>query len=252
MNRESAVDVDFEKSEEERWKRHSYAANENPTDDVFTPPQRPKSTFFDSTILELSNLQTGNETAADDSTGNADSSSPSSPESIAEIDPVPDIPNFTNRTSVDSQIGQFPAQPVSGSDSLNRRKSRSISNFQIESLNQNIKIGPKFSTIRRNGDTGVMLHMSHHGMTHGSSTPEKPLRKAKQTDFTDFSEKIEENFQEAEAVWDYSSWDHKEELSFKAGDVIMVRNYPYWTRLRIISRSLKNVMMSGGGDHVII
>ena len=78
-------------------------------------------------------------------------------------------------------------------------------------------MGPKFSTIRRNLDLGnTHLHMSH-----GSNTPEKPLRKGN-SDFSDFPEKIEENMEEAEAVWDYSSWDHKEEISFKAGDVIMV------------------------------
>ena len=126
INRESAVDVDFEKSEEERWKRHSYAANEQSTDDVFTPPPRPKSTFFDSTILELSNVQQ-TPTNLNDSAGNSDKSSGSSPES-EEVETVADIPSFVNRTSVDSQIGSF--QP--SSDSLNRRKSRSISNFQTE------------------------------------------------------------------------------------------------------------------------
>ena len=41
FNRESAVDVDFEKAEEERWKRHSYAANETQqsSDDVFDNPR---------------------------------------------------------------------------------------------------------------------------------------------------------------------------------------------------------------------
>ena len=35
------MDVDFEKAEEERWKRHSYAANETQqsSDDVFDNPR---------------------------------------------------------------------------------------------------------------------------------------------------------------------------------------------------------------------
>ena len=47
FNRESAVDVDFEKAEEERWKRHSYAANETQqsSDDVFDNPRHVLALF---------------------------------------------------------------------------------------------------------------------------------------------------------------------------------------------------------------
>ena len=34
---------------------------------------------------------------------------------------------------------------------------------------------------------------------------------------------VDENLEEAEGLWDYTSWDHDKELSFKAGDVIKVR-----------------------------
>ena len=53
----------------------------------------------------------------------------------------------------------------------------------------------------------------------------KPSRRTSDFHFNENSiSELEDSLEEAEAVWDYSSWDCQEELSFKAGDVIKVRS----------------------------
>ena len=81
----------------------------------------------------------------------------------------------------------------------------------------------------------------------------KPSRRTSDFHFNENSiSELEDSLEEAEAVWDYSSWDCQEELTFKAGDVIKVR---YQGRINLsgfVFRSLKNAMMHGGGEHVKI
>ena len=77
----------------------------------------------------------------------------------------------------------------------------------------------------------------------------KPSRRTSDFHFNENSiSELEDSLEEAEAVWDYSSWDCQEELSFKAGDVIKVRFLNKLTsKNEQKSRSLKSAMMRGGG-----
>jgi len=223
FNRESAVDVDFEKAEEERWKRHSYAANETQqsSDDVFDNP-RPKSTFYDSRIVEntLQHIASSREMeeSSRSSPDSPDSSHPVSPDVSGEISTdseKEEVRTITasNRSSVDSVL------PQSGSESLNRRKSRSISNFQRDNLDH--ANGPKFATVRRSGELSVSSISSTMTITDHQSR--KPSRRTSDFHFNENSiSELEDSLEEAEAVWDYSSWDCQEELTFKAGDVIKI------------------------------
>ena len=56
----------------------------------------------------------------------------------------------------------------------------------------------------------------------GVPRSEKPPRKNTETFGHELDEQNEADVLEAEALWDFTSWD-EEELSFCAGDVIMVR-----------------------------
>ena len=100
---------------------------------------RPKSTFYDSRIVEntLQHIASSREMeeSSRSSPDSPDSSHPVSPDVSGEISTdseKEEVRTITasNRSSVDSVL------PQSGSESLNRRKSRSISNFQRDNLDQ--------------------------------------------------------------------------------------------------------------------
>ena len=60
-------------------------------------------------------------------------------------------------------------------------------------------------------------------MTITDHQSRKPSRRTSDFHFNENSiSELEDSLEEAEAVWDYSSWDCQEELTFKAGDVIKV------------------------------
>ena len=90
-------------------------------------------------------------------------------------------------------------------------------------------------------------------MTITDHQSRKPSRRTSDFHFNENSiSELEDSLEEAEAVWDYSSWDCQEELTFKAGDVIKVRHQAEFIGFNFSLRSLKNAMTHGGGEHVKI
>ena len=121
--REMAVDVEFHRQEEQRWKRHSIAATFDPAETAFpksplsadgspTTSTRPTSMMVDGNIPE----HDGNIPEHDG-------------------DETDDTSSIENRAPIDNRNNNHQRYQNRNRDHLCRRKSKSISNFGDQVLN---------------------------------------------------------------------------------------------------------------------